>query len=175
MRCVFGEGKTLGGDFLEARHLVGLRAFGALDDIELAVQTEIPLIKQHLGDQVWAMRGGGVHGVRINRLSGESIPLIVRPSAATELRHGFATICRFFPGGRDLLAALEAGSPRLGLKLAVTAPQRAELLADARGDDIDAVLCLLQAAWGLQRAASPGPGHGLPEDIDPLEGWIVSA
>ncbi|WP_418129486.1 DUF429 domain-containing protein [Variovorax sp. 375MFSha3.1] len=75
----------------------------------------------------------------------------------------------------DLLAALEAGSSRLGLKLAVTAPQRAELLADARGDDIDAVLCLLQAAWGLQRAASPGPGHGLPEDFDPLEGWIVSA
>ncbi|MBB4225823.1 DUF429 domain-containing protein [Variovorax guangxiensis] len=75
----------------------------------------------------------------------------------------------------DLLAALEAGSSRLGLRLAVTAPQRAELLADARGDDIDAVLCLLQAAWGLQRAASPGPGHGLPEDFDPLEGWIVSA
>lgn len=75
----------------------------------------------------------------------------------------------------DLLAALEAGSPRLGLKLVLERPQRAELLADARGDDIDAVLCLLQAAWGLQRAASPGPGHGLPEDIDPLEGWIVSA
>lgn len=75
----------------------------------------------------------------------------------------------------DLLAALEAGSPRLGLKLVLKRPQRAELLADARGDDIDAVLCLLQAAWGLQRAESPGPGYGLPEDIDPLEGWIVSA
>ncbi|WP_432727274.1 DUF429 domain-containing protein [Variovorax sp. W6] len=75
----------------------------------------------------------------------------------------------------DLLAALEAGSPRLGLRLAVTATQRAELLADARGDDIDAVLCLLQAAWGLLRAGSPGPGYGLPEGIDPLEGWIVSA
>lgn len=75
----------------------------------------------------------------------------------------------------DLLAGLEAGTSRLGLRLAVTAAQRAELLADARGDDIDAVLCLLQAAWGLQRAASPGPGHGLPEVFDPLEGWIVTA
>lgn len=75
----------------------------------------------------------------------------------------------------DLLAALEAGTSRLGLRLWVTAPQRAELLADARGDDIDAVLCLLQAAWGLQRAGSAGAGHGLPEGFDTLEGWIVTA
>lgn len=75
----------------------------------------------------------------------------------------------------DLLAALEAGTTRLGLRLGVTAGQRAELLADARGDDIDAVLCLVQAVWGFQRAESPGPGHGLPAGFDPLEGWIVTA
>jgi hypothetical protein len=79
----------------------------SLVDIEVAVQTEIPLIKQHLGDQVWAARGSGVCGVRHNRLTGESKPLAIHPSTATELRHGFATICRFFPGGRDLLAALD--------------------------------------------------------------------
>jgi hypothetical protein len=75
----------------------------------------------------------------------------------------------------DLLAALEAGTTRLGLRLGVSLGQHAELLADARGDDIDAVLCLLQAAWGLQRAQSPGPGHGLPAGFDGLEGWIVTA
>ena len=32
------------------------------------------------------------------------------------------------------------------------------------------VLCVLQAAWADVR-----PGYGLPADIDPLEGWIVSA
>ena len=79
----------------------------SLADIEAAVQTEIPLIKQHLCDQLWATRGGGVRGVRFNRLTNESQPLTVQPSMATELRHGFATICRFFPGGRDLLAALD--------------------------------------------------------------------
>jgi hypothetical protein len=79
----------------------------SLADIEVAVQTEIPLIKQHLGDQVWATRAGGVRGVRHNRLTGESKPLTIQPSTASELRHGFATICRFFPGGRDLLAALD--------------------------------------------------------------------
>ncbi|RQO44948.1 DUF429 domain-containing protein [Variovorax sp. KBW07] len=75
----------------------------------------------------------------------------------------------------DLLAALEAGTTRLGLRLAVSPGQRAELLADAQGDDIDAVLCLLQVAWGLLRAESPGPGHGLPARFDALEGWIVTA
>ena len=33
----------------------------SLRDIELAVQTEIPLVKQHLSDQLWALRGGGAH------------------------------------------------------------------------------------------------------------------
>lgn len=31
----------------------------SLADIELAVQTEIPLVKQHLCDQLWAIRGQG--------------------------------------------------------------------------------------------------------------------
>ncbi len=75
----------------------------------------------------------------------------------------------------ELLAALEAGRTRLGLRLVLSAGQRRELLDDPRGDDLDAVLCLVQAAWGLQRADSAGPGYGLPTDIDPLEGWIVSA
>jgi Inositol monophosphatase family len=78
-----------------------------LADIELAIQTEIPLIKQHLCDQLWAVRGNGVHGVRYHRLTGDSRPLTIQPSRAADLRHGFATICRFFPGGRDVLAALD--------------------------------------------------------------------
>src|SRR4029079_15100680 len=65
-----------------------------LADIEVAVQTEIPLVKQHLCDQFWAVRGNGAHGVRYNRLTGDSRPSAVRPSGASELRHGFATICR---------------------------------------------------------------------------------
>ena len=75
----------------------------------------------------------------------------------------------------DLLAALEAGASRLGLRLVPSGAQRAELLGDARGDHIDAALCLVQAAWSAQRASTPGPGYGLPERFDPLEGWIVTA
>lgn len=75
----------------------------------------------------------------------------------------------------DLLNALERGSTRLGLRLSVSHAQRDQLLADARGDLLDAVLCLVQAAWAAAHRDSPGPGFGLPEGIDPLEGWIATA
>lgn len=71
-----------------------------------------------------------------------------------------------------LLDALQAGQTRLALQLRVTADQQGQLLDDGRGDSLDAVLCLLQAAWGWQRG---WPHFGLPMPIDPLEGWIVTA
>ena len=52
--------------------------------------------------------------------------------------------------------------------LQIDAEQRTALLEDARGDRLDAVLCLLQAAQ-----ASQAPGFGLPAAVDPLEGWIT--
>jgi hypothetical protein len=78
-----------------------------LGDIELAVQTEIPLIKQHLADEVWAVRDQGVSALRVNRLTGETSPLDLRASTATTIEHGFATISRFFPGSRAELAAID--------------------------------------------------------------------
>src|SRR6478609_977810 len=66
----------------------------SLRDIVLAVQTEIPLVKQHLADQMWALRGGGVEAVRVNRLTGARTPLTLRPSTAATIAHGFATVAR---------------------------------------------------------------------------------
>ena len=73
---------------------------------------------------------------------------------------------------KDLITALEHGQTRLGLRLKVTHAQRDALIDDANGDSLDAVLCLLQAAWGARQGA---PRYGLPEDMDALEGWIVTA
>ena len=78
-----------------------------LADIELAVQTELPLIKQHLCDTLWATRGKGTSGERFNRISKERFPLQSQPSAAKELSHGFSSVTRFFSGGRDVLAAID--------------------------------------------------------------------
>jgi fructose-1,6-bisphosphatase/inositol monophosphatase family enzyme len=78
-----------------------------LQDIKLAVQTEIPLVKQHLCDQLWAIRGAGAQAERLNRLNGERKPLRLRPSGARTIRHGFAGLARFFPGAREELAAID--------------------------------------------------------------------
>lgn len=73
---------------------------------------------------------------------------------------------------KDVLTALEHGQTRLGLRLKLTHAQRDALVDDARGDALDAVLCLMQAAWAWQQGA---PRYGLPATLDPLEGWIVTA
>lgn len=74
-----------------------------------------------------------------------------------------------------VLEALESRRSRLGLRLVCSRVQARALLADPGGDLLDAALCLVEAAWGALRAESPGPGFGLPPDLDPLEGWIVAA
>jgi fructose-1,6-bisphosphatase/inositol monophosphatase family enzyme len=78
-----------------------------LADIEMAVQTEIPLVKQHLSDELWAVRGNGASARRVNRLTGESTTLDPRPSRAPTIAHGFAMISRFFPGHRAALAEID--------------------------------------------------------------------
>jgi fructose-1,6-bisphosphatase/inositol monophosphatase family enzyme len=78
-----------------------------LADIELAVQTEIPLLKQHLMDDLWAVRGEGAWAERVNRFTGARHPIRLRPSQAKTIAHGFAMVVRFFPGARDVLAAID--------------------------------------------------------------------
>jgi hypothetical protein len=71
---------------------------------------------------------------------------------------------------KDIVDALEQGRTRLGLRLKLSHAQRDQLVADASGDSLDAVLAMLQAGWAAAR-----PSYGWPEGVDALEGWIVSA
>ena len=79
----------------------------SLRDVVLAVQTEIPLVKQYLSDQLWALRGSGAQMRRFNRLTGESSPVRLQPSTAVSIEHGYASMARFFPSARDELAAID--------------------------------------------------------------------
>jgi fructose-1,6-bisphosphatase/inositol monophosphatase family enzyme len=78
-----------------------------LADVVLAAQTEVPLVKQHLSDRLWAIRGEGAQAERFNRLDRTAKPLDLRPSDATTIAHGFAMVSRFFPGAREELAAID--------------------------------------------------------------------
>ena len=78
-------------------------------------------VKQHLSDTIWAYRGDGVQAERFNRLTGESVSIELKPSSAHSIEQGFATIARFFPGVRDVLAGIDEeivtavlGKPREG-------------------------------------------------------------
>ena len=71
---------------------------------------------------------------------------------------------------KSIVEMLEQGLTRLGLRLKLTPAQAGDLVADASGDRLDAVLCLVQAAWAAEQ-----PGHGQPASVDAVEGWITSA
>ena len=93
----------------------------SLSDVVVALQTEIPLLKEYLSDELWAIRGEGVEARRYDRLQDQHTPLVLQPSRAATIAHGFATISRFFPGVRDVLAAIDdeivektVGKPRTG-------------------------------------------------------------
>jgi fructose-1,6-bisphosphatase/inositol monophosphatase family enzyme len=78
-----------------------------LGDIVVAAMTELPTSKQGRGDQLSAVRGRGVVARRHDLRTGRARPLALRPSRARNFEHGFASIARFFPEGKALLATLE--------------------------------------------------------------------
>lgn len=78
-----------------------------LSDIKFAIQTEIPMVKQHLSDVLWAFKGKGAFAERYNRLSGETHSFEPRPSTSSTIEHGFATLSRFIPGAKELLSAID--------------------------------------------------------------------
>ena len=143
-----------------------------LRDIVVAVQTEIPLIKQHLSDQLCAIRGKAVLAQRVNRLTGDSGPIPMRPSQAPTLAHGFASLSRFFPGARDVMGAIddeivaEVSGPAVAGKAACfedqyisTGGQLYELMAghDRFIADIRPVLVPVLTARGLPRPLACHP------------------
>ena len=72
---------------------------------------------------------------------------------------------------KDILQALVSG--QVGVTLYLRPAQHDALVADASGDKLDAVLCMVQAAAAQQRHAAGDKLYGLPPEMDALEGWIV--
>jgi predicted RNase H-like nuclease len=72
---------------------------------------------------------------------------------------------------KEVVKALKRGQP-LGVAVAMGRALERVVIADGSGDSLDAVICAVQAAWAWQRRRR---NFGLPADIEPAEGWIVTA
>ena len=81
-----------------------------LGDLVVAAMTELPTSKQWAADQISGVKGCGLRGLvaeRVDVRGGGRTDLRPRPSLATDFKHGFASLARFFPEGKALLAQLE--------------------------------------------------------------------
>jgi len=76
---------------------------------------------------------------------------------------------------KNLLHALVWGHNDVPVRLKLSSAMADALVDDASGDCLDAVLCMMQAAWAQQQFLKGDPLYGLPHDMDRLEGWIVNA
>jgi fructose-1,6-bisphosphatase/inositol monophosphatase family enzyme len=77
-----------------------------LRDLEVACMTELPTSKARAHDVLFALRGEGTTGLRIDTGTGRSTPLRPRPSSAISIEHGFCSVSSFFPGTHAQAAAL---------------------------------------------------------------------
>jgi fructose-1,6-bisphosphatase/inositol monophosphatase family enzyme len=78
----------------------------SLRDIEAAVMTELPTSKMGSADVLWAIKGQGARGERVELSTGRVSPLNIAPSQADDIKHGFATVSNFFPGTKQLSSEL---------------------------------------------------------------------
>ena len=73
----------------------------------------------------------------------------------------------------ELLRALQAKAfyHEYQLQLGLSPEFRDRLIEDVAGDELDAVLCAIETAWGWNQR---NENLGIPKDVDRNEGWIVS-
>lgn len=83
------------------------KAGATLRDIEVAVMVELPTSRHYLSDTLWAARNRGAGRATRNLLTGETTQQALSPSCSNTIYQGFGQIARFFPPGRNILAAIE--------------------------------------------------------------------
>jgi len=80
-----------------------------LADIEIAVQTELPPSKQMLADTLVATADTRTKCERLDLRTGRHLAAFhPTPSAARSLEQGFASVAKFFPCGKELMARIES-------------------------------------------------------------------
>lgn len=99
-----------------------------LEQVEVAVMTELPTTRQSTSDVLWAIAGQGAFAERHDLATGAPRPLSLVPSQEGTLRHGFASVSNFFPGGKELIGRLEEAI--VTRALGGWNPEKAEVYSD---------------------------------------------
>jgi len=100
----------------------------SLQDIEVAVMTELPTTRQNISDVIWAIAGQPTEAERHDLVRNTKTPLRVMPSNANDIRHGFASIANYFPGGKPLIAELDEAI--VNRAMGGWNPEKAEVYSD---------------------------------------------
>ena len=100
-------------------------------------------------------------GMLARRITRQSYKADARSRQTSARRRARAGIAKTLVG---------AARELLGFELKVESSIERAALCDAGGDVLDAFLCACQAAWAHTRRQQH---YGMPEGVDPLEGWIV--
>jgi len=86
-----------------------------LRDIEVSVMTELPTSKMGYADVLWAIAGQPTEGRRVDLRGGAEEPLLIAPSKARDLDHGFAMLSHFFPATKPMAGmAMQFIAEKLG-------------------------------------------------------------
>ena len=97
-------------DFRSAFVLTGIAPYrpegNTLDDIEIAVQTEIPTSKQDRISILWAIKNQGVHHQIFDLKTKELINGPIQTSSEKNLDHGFGIFVNFFPGVKEKIGQI---------------------------------------------------------------------
>jgi len=73
----------------------------------------------------------------------------------------------------ELIQALQARAFHhdYQFNIALSSEFRDRLIEDVAGDELDAFICTIEAAWSWNQR---NENLGIPQNVDPAEGWIVS-
>lgn len=89
----------------------GPDAATSLEDICVAVMTELPTSKQYLSEQLSATRSPEgsttLSRVATNLITGDTKSISHNTSQASDINHGFVSVAKFFPQAKAALAAFE--------------------------------------------------------------------
>lgn len=127
-----------------------------------------------------AHRHPGAVGAGTQRVALEAYPgLLARELLGGATSYKSDDVARQTPqrthARQHLLNQLVAGQSRLALPVVLDADSAHAAVADASGDTLDALLALVQAAWCWRTHTQGHANWGLPDGVDPLEGWIATA